>query len=160
MKTRIIKTRYWVDSTIHSLSIEARYYYLYLLTSQHINLCGIFELPDAYIQLETGLSAEQLQEAKKALTKAKKVYFHEDWIYVINADKHNNYRNSPRTEVAYQRELVSVPGKVKSYFDSTIDSTIYSTPNTKTIIPKPETLSISKGSKVVEELRKKFKDKY
>ena len=125
----------------------------------------MFELPDAYIELETGLSAEQLQEAKKALTKAKKVFFYEDWIYVKNADKHNNYRNSPRTEIAYQRELASVPRKVKSYFDSTIDSTMHSTPKPETINHKSKTLNhkqeiINKKNTIVDDLREKLKDKY
>jgi len=145
MKTRIIKTRYWVDSTVHSLSKNSRYLFLYLLTSPHINLCGIFELPDEYICIDTGLNAKEVQKAKEELIACGKAIFRLSWVYIKNADKHNGYRNSPSNEIAYTRELKSIPAEIKLYFDSTVDSTVHSTykqevinKNTKVINKKEE----------------------
>lgn len=145
MKTRIIKTKYWSDTTIHALPKEARYLFMYLLTSTYVNLCGIFELPDEYIRLETGLSEKELEKAKTELTQKKKVRFHEGWVCILNSDKHNGYRNSPTTEKAYQNELEAVPLEIKGLLDTTIDtsmdSTMHSTPKPKVINNNKEILN-------------------
>tara|TARA_R110000868_G_C10972640_1_gene770699 strand:- start:28788 stop:29417 length:630 start_codon:yes stop_codon:yes gene_type:complete len=145
MKTRIIKTKYWSDSTIHALSKEARYLFIYLLTSPYINLCGVFELPDEYLKLETGLTDKELQKAKDQLLKKGRVKFMDGWVAILNSDKHNGYRNSPTTEKAYQKELESVPSVIRVIIDSTIDtsmdSTMHSTPNPKMINNNKEILN-------------------
>jgi len=161
MKTRIIKTRYWVDSTVHSLSKNSRYLFLYLLTSPHINLCGIFELPDEYICIDTGLNAKEVQKAKEELIACGKAIFRLSWVYIKNADKHNGYRNSPSNEIAYTRELKSIPAEIKLYFDSSVDSTVAPVP-TVTINKKQEIRNKKrdrdslKEKEVIDELKNKF----
>lgn len=160
MKTRIIKTRYWSDSTIHALSKEARYLFIYLLSSPHINLCGIFELPDEYIKLETGITSNELARAKEQLEAKRRVIFREGWVYVLNTDKHNGYRNSPLNEVAYQRELDSVPEEIKRILNTSMDSTIDSTPivtiNKKLEIINKNKRGILRERGMIDELKAKF----
>lgn len=156
MKTRIIKTRYWADGSIHKLSKEARYLFIYLLTSPYINLCGIFELPDEYIKLETGLTEKELEKAKEQLIAINKVRFHNGWLYIVNADKHNGYRNSPMNEIAYEKEISLIPSEIKAILDSSMDSSIDTTPIV-TINKKQETINKKlEIRKNIEELKKQF----
>ena len=136
MKTRIIKTKFWTDNDIAEFSKDARYLFLYFLTSPHINLCGTFELSDKRIKFDTGLTTKELTLAKNELQEEwGKVIFHEGWVKIVNAEKHNNYQKSPKTQIAAQRELEDVPLEVTKHLediekvDSTIDTTMHSSPN-------------------------------
>lgn len=133
MKTRIIQTRFWDDDFIVEASQATKYLYIYLLTSQYINISGIFQLHDKKIMMETGMSQKELEEGKKSLTDAGKVLFSGGWVFVVNAEKNNRYKNSPDNVTAYEREISLVPQKVLSYFqdvssskdvDSTVDSLV------------------------------------
>ena len=127
MKTRIIQTRFWDDEFVSEATKHTKYLYIYLLTSQYINLCGIFQLSDKKIIFETGMTAGELNIAKKELVENKKVLFKNGWIKIVNAEKNNQYRNSPLNEKPYNKELEHVPSDVLSFFDSSIDSSIDST---------------------------------
>ena len=159
MKTRIIKTKIWSSASIIKLPSEARYLMIYLLTSDHIGLCGMFEIPDAFIQLETGLTTEQLNSAKKALEESGKIKFFEEWVYIVNHSKHNAYHLSPKTKVAYDREVSLIPRLIKEHFmpkgDSTIDTTMDSTPTIVPLIPNKET--INKKPETIKEIVKEKK---
>lgn len=130
MKTRIIQTRFYKDNEVRKLSLFGQHLFMFLLTSEHINISGIFELPDDYICLESKLSPDQLEIAKKELITLKKVLFFDGWIKVVNAEKNNQYRNSPKNEAAYQREISQVPQRILEYFDSSIDTSIDSSMHT------------------------------
>jgi len=131
MKTRIIQTRFWDDEFVSEATKHARYLYIYLLTSQYINLCGIFQLSDRKILFETGMTSNEFEIAKKELTENRKVLFKDGWIKIINASKNNKYTNSPLNEKPYNAELRRVPDSTMDFFNSSIDSTMYSTQNSK-----------------------------
>ena len=131
MKTRIIKTDLWKKLAKIKAPKDARLLFAHLLTCQEINMCGVFELPDEYIEIGTGLSEKDIAKAKLFLSEKKKVFFYDAWVYVVNAEEHNNYKKSEKTMVAYEREIKAIPKKIMDYFnkllDSTIDTTIDST---------------------------------
>jgi len=85
MKTRIFQTRFYKDREVLKLSLEAQHLFIYLITSEHINICGMFELPDPYIILESKLNQQQLDNAKKELQRSGKVIFEDSWVFVVNA---------------------------------------------------------------------------
>jgi hypothetical protein len=150
MKTRIIQTRFWDDEFVSETDIYTQHLYLYLLTSQYINICGIFQLTPAKIMFETKLTANQFETAKINLQKANKVYFYKGWVYVINAKKNNKYCESPKNQIAENSELSHVPDEIRSFFNSSMDSsigtTMDSTPKSNTINNKPE-IRNNKGTK-------------
>jgi hypothetical protein len=133
MKTRIIQTRFYDDEVVCELNLYAQHLYMYLLTCQYINMCGIFQLPDSKIIFESKLNVKQLEKAKEDLQAVGKILFHKGWIYVVNAEKNNKYRNSPLNETSYDREIKRVPAAIKEYFDTTIGTSIDSD-----IKPKPK----------------------
>jgi len=127
MKTRIIQTRFWDDNFIYESDIYTQHLYIYLLTSQYINISGIFQLPDGKIKSEAKLTDKQFKNAKQKLVESKKVLFKDGWVYVKNAEKNNNYRSSPKNETAYEKELSLVPREILDFFfslDTSIDSSI------------------------------------
>lgn len=156
MQTRIIQTRFYKDNDVRKLSLYGQHLFLYLLTSEHINISGIFELPDDYISLESKLTPEQLQQAKIELSNLNKVLFSDGWVKVVNAEKNNKYRNSPSNETAYQREIERVP---KHILDLFLDTSVNSTPtllptvvinNKQEIINNKQEIEKEKISKIEE----------
>jgi len=116
MKSRAIKSLFWDKRIEHSYSSEAAYLYLYLLTCKHIGLTPYFLLVEQYIELETGLKPAQIAKSKEELTSKGQVYFYKHWVFILNADEHNNYNISPKTRKAYERELATVPKDVMQAF--------------------------------------------
>lgn len=137
MKTRIIQTRFWDDAFISDCSLFTQHLYIYLLTSQYINICGVFQLPIKKILYETKLTEKQFEIAEQELSQADKVYFFKGWVFVKNAMKNNNYIKSSSNQKAYEKELSRVSDDVRSFFDSTVGSTAHST-STVTINNKQE----------------------
>ncbi len=141
MKTRIIQTRFYEDSKISTLSYEAQNLFMYLLTCQYINISGIFELPDRKIIFEHKCTEKQLQKAKEELFDLGLCKFKDNWVFIINAEKNNKYRNSESNEVAYNKELERVPSDILDYFNSTVHSTVHSTYNKEIINNKQEIIN-------------------
>jgi hypothetical protein len=133
MKTRIIQTRFYEDTKVSGLSYEAQNLFMYFLTCPYINISGIFELSDRKIIFEHKCTEKQLEKAKDELERNKLVIFKDGWIFVVNAEKNNKYRNSPLNEQAYQRELERIPVNVKEYFDSSMDSSMDSSITNKKV---------------------------
>lgn len=118
MKSRAIKSLFWVKRLEHDYSVEASYLYLYLLTCDHIELTPYFLLVEQYIELESGLKPEQIAKAKAELTQKGQVYFYRNWVFILNADEHNEYARSPKTRKAYEKQLARVPSDVMDYFNA------------------------------------------
>jgi len=173
MKTRIFQTRLYKDREILRLSLEAQHLFIYLITCEHINICGIFELPDPYIILESKLSLEQLSSAKKELQKLKKIIFKDSWVFVVNARKNNNYEKSRDNYKAMLKELNRIPEYIAKVFDeyspyssieSTLNSSVDSSPdsnNKQEIINKKQELINNKSETInkKQEIVKGWKDK-
>jgi len=129
MRTRIFQTRFYKDKEVLSGSSKIPHLFMYLLTCEHINICGIFELPDPYILLESKLTQEQLDKAKKELQDSGRVIFEDSWIFVVNARKNNRYEESDLNKLAMAKELSRIPKHLRKVFDKvspygSIDSTI------------------------------------
>ena len=75
MKTRIFQTRFYKDKEVLKLSLEAQHLFIYLLTCEHINICGIFELPDPYIILESKLTPRTIRQGKERVARHEQSYF-------------------------------------------------------------------------------------
>lgn len=133
MKTRIIQTRFWDDDIVMSMSRNAKYLWLFLLTNKEVGMSNYVHIPDSFIEIYTKLTPKELADAKSELEATKKLRFYQNWIFIANLERENNYKNSPKNEPAYDRELSQVPTHIKDYFsnsDSTIDTSIDSSIDT------------------------------
>lgn len=102
-KNRYVNTRFWSDGWIvDDLNPLDRYVLLYLMTNEKTNLSGVYELPLRTIANETGIDKEELSRMIKRLEP--KVYYRHGWVVLVNAIKHQNYRNA-KISAGIQREL-------------------------------------------------------
>ena len=138
MKARVIQSRFWDDEFVSECNIFTQHLYIYLLTSQYINISGVFQLPSKKIMMEASLTPEMFDSAKKELDENDKVKFYKGWIYVKNAMKNNNYVKSTSNLNAYYNELLKIPSEVYKYFDikkyapvdTTVDTSVKTSPYT------------------------------
>lgn len=117
MKQRSVSSIFWDKRIEHSYSVSTSYLYLYLLTCKHIGLTPYYFLPEGFIPIETGLSAEAVKKGLADLQERKQVYFFNNWVYIPNANEHNSFNTSSKTLVAYNAQLAKVPPEVIAHFD-------------------------------------------
>lgn len=60
---RVIQMSFWTDVKIaEDFTPEDRYFYLYLMTNTHTNLCGCYELGIRQMSVETGYTQEVIEK--------------------------------------------------------------------------------------------------
>ncbi len=107
-KRRFINTKFWSDDFIVGLSPLARYLFLYLLTNEHTDICGIYEMSWRVMERETGLKVTQLQKLFEDLKG--KIYYLDGWIYTVNTQKHLG--ESPLVAIGVERSMSVVPPNI------------------------------------------------
>ena len=90
---RNIQTTFWTDARIaDDFTPEDRYFYLYLFTNPHTNLCGCYEISKKQVALETGYSIESIDSLLKRFENVHKVIrFSPDTkeVLIVNWYKYN-----------------------------------------------------------------------
>ncbi len=65
---RNVKMSFWTDSkVVDEFTPEDKYFYLYLMTNPHTNLCGCYEISVRQIASETGYSTDSAERLLKRL---------------------------------------------------------------------------------------------
>lgn len=105
-KNRYINTKFWTDPLVRKVGSQTKLLWLYLLTNNHSNIAGIYEIPKDVMQFESGI--KDLDKSIKQLMEAGKIFYHDDWIVVINFVKHQNIRSS-RIIAGIHKALEDVP---------------------------------------------------
>lgn len=105
-----VRTAFWDDPDIKGCSAAAKMMALYLITSQHTNAIGLFRLPIAYMQDDTGLTKQQVEQAFSELRDIGYVEHCErlPWIWIPKFLKHNAPENSNVWRKCV-KDLISVP---------------------------------------------------
>lgn len=63
---RTVSMSFWTDSkVVDDFSPEDRYFYLYLFTNPHTNLCGCYEISMKQMSIETGYNADTISTLLK-----------------------------------------------------------------------------------------------
>lgn len=83
-KLRYIKDSFWSDEWIEWLSLEEKWFFLYLLTNQYVSLTGIYPLTIRKIAFELNSSMEFVQKTLEKFQQAKKVYYLGGNIIIVN----------------------------------------------------------------------------
>lgn len=118
MKTRVVHTKIWKDQYFFSLNDKEARFFLYLLTNDCINMCGIYELNDEEIKLWCHLTDEELSTIKSRFEKDNRFIFKNGWVIVINHQKYNTYGKGELQAKAYKRELDLIPKAIKEYINT------------------------------------------
>lgn len=90
---RNIQMAFWTDiKVVDDFTPEDKFFYLYLLTNPHTNLCGCYEISVKQMADETGYSRDTIEKLLKRFAEVHKVaYYSQDTkeLLVINWHKYN-----------------------------------------------------------------------
>lgn len=123
MKRRSLETRFWKDSYIQTLTSNGKLLFNYLLMNEYVNIIHIYELPETYISLETGITLKQIKDLKDQFQRDGKFLFKDSWIKIVNADKYEHYEGS-LNDRAKDNLLKIIPSHIIDYFNTPIDTSI------------------------------------
>lgn len=115
-KTRQIQTKFWSDPFIQSLKSEDKYFYLYLLTNEHTNICGVYEITIPTMCFESGLSEDSVLQAVDKLSQAHKITFFDNFVFIHNFVK--NQTDNPSVQLGVNREMANLPQKIQDFIQS------------------------------------------
>lgn len=145
MKQRSVSSIFWDKRIEHTYSVSTSYLYLYLITCKHIGLTPYYFLPEGYVPIETGLSAEVVKKSMADLQERKQVYFFKNWVYIPNANEHNSFNTSEKTLVAYNNQLSKVPPEVLEHFNN-VDNQVDNSPQIGYQYPMPKGIDTRSNS--------------
>lgn len=114
-KQRMVNTKFWSDSWIVNLDPLERYLYLYLLTNEHTNIAGVYELPIRVMAFETGLDKEMLPKMLGRFSE--KVLFKDGWVAIKNFQKHQS-TSSSKVRKGIEVEMAKVPQNIREYIEN------------------------------------------
>ena len=109
-KARLVYTKFWSDNWIVGLDPLERYLYLYLLTNEHTNISGIYELPLKIMAFETGLDNSVLPNMLARFEG--KIHYIDGWLCIKNFIKHQSSQ-SKTVKIGIKEHLRPVPIEIK-----------------------------------------------
>lgn len=132
-KQRFINTKLWSDSWVRKLNPLDRYLFLYFLTNEHTNICGIYEVALETIAFETGMELDTLSRSMLRRLEPK-IYYIDGWVCIANFEKHQRGRGNNKIAKGIKNAKSEVPSHIidkledkKRYsMDSLSKSTDYS----------------------------------
>lgn len=108
---RNIRTSFWTDAkVVDDFTPEDRYFYLYLFTNPHTNLCGCYEISKSQMSIELGYTKEVIDRLLVRFTTIHNVIrYNTDTkeILLLNWHKYN-WTESEKLKIALSKEIESV----------------------------------------------------
>lgn len=105
----MINTRFWSDGWVVELDPLERYLYLYLLTNEHTNIAGVYELPIRVMAFESGIDKEMLPKMLKRFSE--KIVYTGGWVAIKNFQKHQS-SSSEKVKRGIEIEMSKIPPKI------------------------------------------------
>jgi hypothetical protein len=103
-----VHTSFWASDTLRDLDADAKLLALYLLTSQHTHMAGVFNLPNAYASHDLGWTSERLSNGFKTLSDSGWLRRCTNWVWIVKFAKFNTPDN-PNQRKAIAKQLALVP---------------------------------------------------
>ena len=108
---RKLQTTFWTDTkVVDDFTPEDRYFYIYLLTNPHTNLCGCYEISIKQMADETGYSKETVHKLIERMSKIHRTAFYDDTtreVLVVNWRKYN-WTASPKFRKPVGVEIAAI----------------------------------------------------
>lgn len=106
----MVNTRFWSDNFIAALSPIDRYFFLYLLTNEHTNIAGVYELPLRTLCFEAAITPKNALKAFERLTE--KLAYIDGWVFIKNFQKHQS-TSSDKIKRGIEIEMDKVPAEIR-----------------------------------------------
>lgn len=160
---RNVSMQFWTDAkVVNRYTPEDKYFYLYLLTNPHTNLCGCYEISTKQIASEMGYSIDSVDGLLQRFEQFHNVIRFDkstDELLLINWHKHS-WTKSGKFMAAVKREIDRIKSeKFRDFLENLIDSDTVSIPygygmdTTDTI-----TITNTVSDTVIKDNNKKNKD--
>lgn len=85
-KKRFTNTKFWNDKYISELDTVEKLLFIYLLTNEHTNISGIYEVPLKVIAIETGIDVSMLEKMLSRIED--KIRYIDGYVVIKNFIKH------------------------------------------------------------------------
>lgn len=141
-----VHTSFWASDTIRAVDDDARLLALYLLTSTHTHMSGVFRLPSAYACEDLGWVPERLANGFRTLSDADWLRRCErtGWVWIRNYGRFNPPDN-PNQRKACEKQLALVPKNCSFFAELTGCSEPLSNGSCNPPIPIPTPIPTPKG---------------
>ena len=118
-KQRYVRTNFRTDSYIEILSPDEKLIFLYLLTNESTNLCGIYEISLKRIAFETGVKLESVVSIIDKFSEDKRIFHIEWYLCITNFIKHQV--SNPSVDEWIRREVLNIPQHIIDKIEKIID---------------------------------------
>lgn len=105
----MVNTKFWNDTFISQLDPIEKLLFIYFLTNEHTNICGIYELPLKIAAIETGIDASMFEKILPGLSE--KIVYIEGWVCVKNFAKHQA-SDQPKVQKGVEIALMAIPSHI------------------------------------------------
>ena len=109
--SRNIQLSFWTDAkVIDDFTPEDRYFFLYLMTNPHTNLCGCYEISKKQMSDETGYTKEVIEKLINRMANMHQVVKYSNdtkEMIILNWSKYN-WTESSKLRIALEREIEMV----------------------------------------------------
>lgn len=149
--SRLINSKFWSDNfVVDNLNPLDRYLFLYFLTNEKTNICGVYELPLRTISNETGIDKDEVLRMLVRLSG--KVEYKDGWVCLTNFIKHQNTK-SRDVQAGIDKLLGNLPEEISEWVGQCRDGggMVYRQPEVSNLIKSNLIKSNLKGVKVSED---------
>lgn len=164
---RKVSISFWTDPKVDErFSPEDKYFFLYLLTNPHTNLCGCYEISYKQLKDETGYSRESISVLINRFEKTYNIIRYDTETYemlILNWKKYN-WSNSPSFVTSVQKEIQKVKNpQFREFLLDERHSVDTVSENADTVSSAPVTVtdtdnSFNSDKEVKKRVRKKYED--
>jgi len=130
----MINSKFWSDSfVVDKLNPLDRYLFLYFLTNEKTNICGVYEVPLRTISNETGIEKEEVLRMLERLKG--KVEYKNGWVCLVNFIKHQNTK-SEDVKKGIDKLLANLPLEIQEWVRQSRDGLgmVYRQPEVSNLI--------------------------
>lgn len=106
-KQRYVRTTFRTDNYVENLDPSEKLVFLYLLTNEATNLCGIYEISIKRIAFETWYDKDMIEKILDRFTKDEKVFYIKWFVCITNYIKHQSI--NPSIIDWIKREIAELP---------------------------------------------------
>lgn len=106
-KQRYVNTKFWTDGYISELDPIEKLLFLYFITNQQTDICGIYEVPLKTVSTDTGIEKEMVKKVLDRFERDEKMKYQNGWICIRNFIKHQS--ENPKIKRGIEISLEKVP---------------------------------------------------
>ena len=111
-----INSDFWIDSYTAELDPIEKVLFVYLLTSPHGNISGIYQIPLRNIATDTGIEKEMVIKILARFQKDGKVLYKDGWVCLKNRIKFNKMTN-PSINAGVAHRIKNCPEFINEFLN-------------------------------------------